>query len=78
MWEEHPAYQKQQAKIIGVLAFIIFFLYTGYAISERDWHVLGQTLLFAAALIASVGLLSGSAWLVVKVLLRDREDRKQK
>lgn len=70
MWEEHPECQKQQAKMIGVLVVFTIILYIGYAIKERDWDLLRQVLLYSGALIISLGLLSGTAWLFVKILTR--------
>jgi len=70
MWEEHPWYQKQQMKTIGVLIVVLFVVYVGYAVSEHDWHLLRQILLYGAALLIAMGLLSGTAWLLVKIFTR--------
>jgi hypothetical protein len=70
MWEEEPWYQKQQMKTIGVLIVVFFAVYVLYAVSERDWHLLRQTLLFGAALLIAMGTLSGTAWLLVKIFTR--------
>jgi hypothetical protein len=70
MWEEHPWYQQQQARIIGFFVVALILLYAGSAVTHRDWHLLGQVLLLAAALAIAIGLLSGTAWLLVKVLTR--------
>ena len=72
MWEEHPEYQKAQAKMIGVGLVLLFIAGVVYSISERDWHLLRQVLLFAAAFVFCIGLMSGTAWLVVKILTRRR------
>lgn len=72
MWEEHPEYQKAQAKMIGIGAVLLFIFGVVYAVSERDWDLLRTVCLFAAALIFSLALLSGTAWLVVRVLTRQR------
>lgn len=68
MWEERPSYQKQQALAVGLFIFGLLALYGGQAIINRDRPLLGQVLLFAAALIIACGLLTGTAWLPVKML----------
>ncbi|MBP9900150.1 MAG: hypothetical protein V9H26_18935 [Verrucomicrobiota bacterium] len=72
MWEEQPEYQKSQAKLIGVVLGLLFIYGVVYCISERDWDLLGQVLLFAGALVVAIGLLSGTAWLLVKIFTRGR------
>ena len=72
MWEEHPEYQKSQALMVGVLVLMLFGLYVGFAIVNRDWDLLRKTLLLAGALVGVLGLLSGLAWLVVKIFTRGR------
>ena len=70
MWEEQPEYQKAQAKLIGVALVLLFIYGVVYCISERDWDLLKQILLFAGALVIAFGLLSGTAWLLVKIFAR--------
>ena len=70
MWEEHPDYQKLQAGVIGLLLVGILVFFIVGSIVERDWEMLKQTLLFAGAFLAAIGLLSGTAWLAVKLLTR--------
>lgn len=72
MWEEHPEYQKAQAKLVGVLLVLLFIYGIYFCISERDWDSLRQVLLYAGALVLAAGLLSGSAWLLVRILTRVR------
>jgi hypothetical protein len=72
MWEEHPEYQKFQARMVGIIVLTLFVLYAGFAIVNRDWDLLKNTLLLAGALVAVLGMLSGMAWLVVKIFTRGR------
>lgn len=72
MWEEQPEYQKAQAKLIGVALVLLFIYGVVYCVSERDWDPLRQVLLFAGALVIAFGLLSGTAWLLVKIFTRGR------
>lgn len=72
MWEEHPEYQKQQAKMIGVLILLVFALYVGYCIEEQDWALLKSVLEFAGAFIAVLAVFPICAWLLVKLLKRNR------
>ncbi len=72
MWEEHPEYQKRQARMIGLIVLALLLLYLGYAIIHRDRNVLKTTLQVAAAVIIALGVLSGSAWLVVRFFTRPR------
>jgi hypothetical protein len=80
MWEEHPEYQKAQAKMIGLIVLAVLLLYLGFAIMHRDWDLLKTTLKVAAALIIALGILSGSAWLLVRFFTRlgsRRPERKE-
>jgi hypothetical protein len=61
MWEEHPEYQKFQARMVGIIVLTLFVLYAGFAIVNRDWDLLKNTLLLAGALVAVLGMLSGMA-----------------
>ena len=70
MWEEHPEYQKAQASVIGVGLVLLLIAGIIYCISERDWSSLRQVLLFAGALVLCLALLSGIAWLLVRVFTR--------
>jgi NAD/NADP transhydrogenase beta subunit len=72
MWEEHPEYQKEQARAIGLIVLALFVLYTGWAVIHRDWDLLKTTLMIGGSLIAALGILSGSAWILVKILTRAR------
>jgi hypothetical protein len=64
MWEEHPDYQKAQAKMTGLGLVLLFIAGVVYRISERDWHLLAQILLLTGAFVFYLVLLSGTAWLV--------------
>ena len=70
MWEEHPWYRKQQARTIGLFVVGLVVFYAGYDITHRDWPLLGQVLMAATGLVVAIGLLSGIAWLVVRLLAR--------
>ncbi len=72
MWEEQPKYQKAQAKLIGVVLVLLFIYGVVCCISERNWDLLRQVLLYAGALVVASGLLSGTAWLLVRILTRGR------
>ncbi len=70
MWEEHPEYQKSQMRLIGIGVALLVAIYIIYAVSDRDWSLLRQILLFVGAFVFVLGLFSGSAWLLVKILSR--------
>ena len=73
MWEEHPEYQKAQAKMLGIGLALLFVSVVAYSISGRDWHLLWQVLSAAGALLLSGALLSGAAWLIVRLFTRKRK-----
>jgi len=72
MWEEHPAYQKAQAAAIGVGLVLLLVAGVVYCVSERDWHLLAQVLLFAGGLVFCLVLLSFTARLLVWLFTRRR------
>ncbi len=72
MWEEHPEYQKLQAKVIGIGLVLLLVAGIAYCISERDWDSLRQVLLFAGIIVFCLALLAGTAWLVVRIITRRR------
>jgi hypothetical protein len=72
MWEEQPEYQKAQAKLIGVTLVGLFIYGVVCCVLERDWALLKEVLLIVGALIIAFGLLSGTAWLLVKIFTRNR------
>lgn len=78
MWEEHPLYQKQQAWIIGLLVSGCIIWCAGSAIANHDWQFLRQVLLFTGSLLAALGLLSGTAWLLVRLFTRIHRRREGK
>jgi hypothetical protein len=67
MWEEHPEYQKQQARWIGLGIAALIVLYIVFAVIHHDWDLLGQVLLFVADFAMALGLVFGFVWLVVKI-----------
>ncbi len=70
MWEEHPWYQKQQARTIALLLLVLVLFYAGFAITHRDWLLLRQVLVATIGLVMAIGLLSGIGWLIAKLLAR--------
>jgi hypothetical protein len=72
MWEEHPAYQKVQAKMIGLLVAVLFVGSALYCISRRDWDLLWMVLYAGVGLVIALLFLPLSAWLIIKVLRRIR------
>jgi len=76
MWEEHPAYQKAQAAAIGVGLVLLLLGGIVYCVSERNWPLLGQVLLFAGSFVFCVALLSFTARLIVRVLTRKCDEKR--
>jgi len=70
MWEEHPEYQKHQAKMIGGLIVLVLVLSIGYCIKKQDRDLLKNVLELAAAFLVGLALLPIFAWLIVKLLKR--------
>lgn len=70
MWEEHPEYQKQQMLLIAIFLAALFVIGAGDAIAQHDWAFLRFILLIAGALLISLALLSGTAWLIVRMVTR--------
>ena len=75
MWEEHPEYQKTQARMIGIGLVLLFIVGLIYAVLSRDWDLLREVCVFAAALLFSLALLVGVVWLLVRMLRRGRQSR---
>ena len=72
MWEEHPEYQKSQMRFIGIGVALLVAIYIVFAVSNRDWDLLWQILLFVGAFACVIGLFSGGAWLLVRLLTKKR------
>jgi len=72
MWEEHPAYQKAQAKMIGLLVAVLFLGSAIYCILGRDWDLLRLVICAGIGLVTALPFLPLSAWLIIKVLKRVR------
>ena len=70
MWEEHPEYQKSQARMIGLLILGAFIYYLGSAIIDRDWELFKNTLKAGGCFLTALGILSGSVWILVKLFTR--------
>jgi hypothetical protein len=71
-WEEHPEYQKFQAKIIGILVLLGFALYIGYSIKECDWDLLENTIKFGGAFVLVLAAFPMCAWLIVLLIKKAR------
>jgi hypothetical protein len=72
MWEEHPEYQKRQARWTGVLLVLLLVIYVVDFSVACDWASLKQVLLFAGAFVLVLGLLSVGARLLVRLFTRNR------
>ena len=75
MWEEQPEYQKAQAKMMGVGVVLAFLAGVVFCVSRREWHLLRQVLLMGGAFAFCMGLLSGTAWLLVRIFARRRSHK---
>ena len=58
------SYAALAAGVVLLIAGIV------YCISEREWQLLRQVLLFAGAFVFCVALLSGTAWMTVRIITR--------
>jgi formate hydrogenlyase subunit 3/multisubunit Na+/H+ antiporter MnhD subunit len=74
MWEEHPQYQKSQMRLIGIVVALLIAIYVVSAVSNHDWNLLGQILLFVGAFAVAFGLLFVFVWLLVKIFTRRQAD----
>jgi flagellar biogenesis protein FliO len=72
MWEEHPEYQKAQARMVGLLVALLFIGSAIYCVSIRDWDLLMLVLYAGVGLFVALALLPLAAWLIIKVLRRLR------
>jgi len=72
MWEEHPAYQKLQATMVGLLVFVLFIGAVVYCTSIRDWDSLRLVLYGAAGLVIALAIFPLAAWVIVKAVARRR------
>jgi hypothetical protein len=70
MWEEHPAYQKAQAKMIGLLVLALFTALVIYCVSNRDWELLRSVLYAATSLAVALAVLPLVAWGIVWAVTR--------
>ena len=68
MWEEHPEYQKLQARLIGwgLAGWVVFGVVA--AMLDGDWTTLDEIMLYVGAFAAAFGLLAGMAWVLVRLL----------
>ncbi len=70
MWEEHPEYQKSQAKMIGLLVLMVFIGSLIYFASKRDWDLLWQVLYAGAASVVALAIFPIAAWVVIRLVAR--------
>ena len=70
MWEEDPWYQKQQMLLIGIFLAVLFVILAIDAILQQQWDFLRFILLIAGALLFSMALFSGTAWLIIRIITR--------
>jgi hypothetical protein len=63
-----------QAKMIGIGLFLLFVVGAITCALNEDWETLKLISLLAGALVLSLGLLSGTAWLLVRIFTRKRKD----
>jgi hypothetical protein len=72
MWEEDPAYQKAQARMVGLLVLLLFIGSASYCALNRDWEGMRLVLYAGFGLAVALALFSLAAWLVVKAVARFR------
>ncbi|MEJ0089488.1 MAG: hypothetical protein WDM80_07060 [Limisphaerales bacterium] len=70
MWEEHPEYQKQQARLVGWIVAGVVVLYLGYAAVHHDWDMFRGVCLVFGGVILVLSLVVGMVWLLVRILTR--------
>jgi len=74
MWEEHPEYQKQQMRLIGLGVAALVIIYIGFAVRQRDWDLLTQILMFVGAFVVAFGLVFGVVSTLMKIFTRKHAD----
>ena len=72
MWEEHPAYQKLQAAMVGLLVLVLFIGGVLYCTSTGDWDSLRLVIYAAAGLVVALAIFPLAAWVIVKAVARRR------
>lgn len=75
MWEEHPAYQKAQAMVIGLLLLVLFIGSVIYCVSNHDWDLLRMVLYAGGSLLVVLALLALFTRVVVKALALFQRNR---
>ncbi len=75
MWEEHPAYQKAQAKMIGLLVAALFVGSAIYSATRHDWDLLRLIIYAGIGLVAALAIFPLTAWIIIKAHRRLRGDR---
>ena len=71
MWEEHPAYQKAQATMIGLLVTVVFVGSAICCVPRPDWDQL-RLVLCGEGFAVALAFLPLAAWLIIKLLRRLR------
>ena len=74
MWEEHPEYQKQQARLIGLGVAALVVIYIVFAVRQRDWDLLKQILMFIGAFVVAFGFVFCVVWTLMKIFTPKHED----
>ena len=74
MWEEHPWYQKQQAKTLGVVLLAVLLGYSIYFVINGYWNYLENLWAVMAALTVIMSLFVGSTWMLLKIFGPKRND----
>jgi hypothetical protein len=73
MWEDDPQYQNAQAKMIGIGLVLLFIASVTHCFFERDWHFLGQVLLFTTGFALFPVSLVGVVRIVARLLSSPRQ-----
>jgi bacteriorhodopsin len=74
MWEEHPEYQKQQARFIGWIVVGVIVLYLVWAAVHHDWDMFRGVCLVVGGVILVLSLFVSFVWLFVRILTRRHEN----
>jgi hypothetical protein len=65
MWEEHPEYQRAQAKTLGVLLVILSVTLFVQRFAEGGWQRATGILVFFLCFVTAFALLPFVAWLLI-------------
>jgi hypothetical protein len=70
MWEEHPEFQKQQARVAGWIVVSVIVLYLVYAAVHQEWDLFRGVCLVVGGVTLALSLVVGIVWLLVRILKR--------